>query len=50
MLFFTIPKVAVRFGAKEIYDNTIFTTPSPTATFLSGGLAGTTEALIVVTP
>ena len=33
LLFFTIPKVAVRFGSKEIYDSTIFTTPSPWSTF-----------------
>lgn len=50
LLVFSIPKTGVRFGSKEFYDKTFFPTPSKTATFLSGALAGTTEALLVVTP
>lgn len=50
LLVFSIPKTGIRFGSKEFYDKNVFTTPSKTATFLSGALAGTTEALLVVTP
>jgi solute carrier family 25 citrate transporter 1 len=50
LLVFSVPKTGVRFGSKEFYDKTFFPTPSKTATFLSGAMAGTTEALLVVTP
>ena len=50
LLVFSVPKTGIRFGSKEFYDKTFFQTPSKWGTFLSGALAGTTEALLVVTP
>jgi solute carrier family 25 citrate transporter 1 len=50
LLFFSVPKTGVRFGAKEFFDKNVFTVPSKVSNFFSGACAGAVEALIVVTP
>lgn len=50
LLFFSIPKSAVRFGSKEALDTYIFTKTSAFNSFVSGACAGACEALLVVTP
>jgi solute carrier family 25 citrate transporter 1 len=51
LLFFAVPKTGTRFGAKEFYDIHVFGGNSSSInSFLSGAMAGTTEAFIVVTP
>jgi solute carrier family 25 citrate transporter 1 len=51
LLFFAIPKTGVRFGSKSFYDEHVFgNKKSSLNNFLSGAMAGTTEAIFVVTP
>ena len=51
LLFFSVPKTGVRFGSKSFYDEHVFENKkSSLNNFLSGAMAGTTEAIFVVTP
>jgi solute carrier family 25 citrate transporter 1 len=50
LLYFSIPKVGVRFGVNEFCKNNIFTDGSRSAIFASGFISGIFEALLVVTP
>lgn len=51
LLFFSVPKTGVRFGSKSFYDDKVFgNKKSGFNNFVSGALAGTTEAIFVVTP
>lgn len=50
LLYFSIPKVGVRFGVNEFCKNHIFTDKSRGAIFASGFISGIFEALLVVTP
>ena len=50
LLYFSIPKVGVRFGVNEFCKNNIFTDNSRSAIFASGFISGIFEALLVVTP
>jgi len=50
LLYFSIPKVGVRFGVNEVCKNNIFTDNSRTSIFASGFISGIFEALLVVTP
>ena len=51
LLFFAIPKTGVRFGSKSFYDEHVFgNKKSDLNNFLSGAMAGATEAVFVVTP
>jgi solute carrier family 25 (mitochondrial citrate transporter), member 1 len=52
LLFFSIPKTGVRFGANQTLKNNIFTDykTSRLSNFLAGVGAGITEAIFVVTP
>ena len=50
LLYFSIPKVGVRFGVNEVCKNNIFTDNSRFSIFASGFISGIFEALLVVTP
>jgi len=50
LLYFSIPKVGVRFGVNEFCKNKIFTDNSRSSIFISGFISGIFEALLVVTP
>jgi solute carrier family 25 citrate transporter 1 len=50
LLYFSIPKVGVRFAVNEFCRNNLFTDGSKTAIFVSGFISGIFEALLVVTP
>lgn len=52
LLFFSIPKTGVRFGANQTLKNNVFTDykTSRLSNFLAGVGAGITEAIFVVTP
>lgn len=52
LLFFSIPKTGVRFGANQYFKNNIFTDykTNRVSNFLAGVGAGVTEAIFVVTP
>jgi len=50
LLYFSMPKVGVRFGVNEVCRSKIFTDNSRTAIFCSGFISGIFEALLVVTP
>ena len=51
MLFFSIPKNGVRFGAKKLFDTKIYKEEKTRFWTVMGGLfAGITEAIFVVTP
>jgi len=51
LLFFSIPKTGVRFGAKKFADERFFDgKKSRINTVLAGLFAGVTEAITVVTP
>jgi solute carrier family 25 citrate transporter 1 len=51
LLFFAIPKTGIRFGGKEFFHMYLFGGESGSFnSFVSGALAGITEALLVVTP
>lgn len=50
LLYFSIPKVGVRFGVNELCRKELFTDNSRTAIFISGFISGIFEALLVVTP
>jgi len=52
LLFFSIPKTGVRFGANQFLKNNVFTDfkTNRMSNFLAGVGAGVTEAIFVVTP
>jgi len=52
LLFFSVPKTGVRFGANQFLKNNVFTDykTSKFSNFLAGVGAGITEAVFVVTP
>jgi len=50
LLYFSIPKVGVRFGVNELCRKELFTDNSRSAIFMSGFISGIFEALLVVTP
>jgi solute carrier family 25 citrate transporter 1 len=50
LVFFSVPKAAVRFGSKEALDSYVFTKHTAGSIFMSGACAGALEALFVVTP
>ena len=50
LLFFSIPKNYVRFGAFSYMQENVFTQPSSMTNFVSGLVAGASEATLVVTP
>jgi solute carrier family 25 citrate transporter 1 len=50
LLYFSIPKVGVRFGVNEVCRKELFTDSSRSAIFISGFISGIFEALLVVTP
>jgi solute carrier family 25 (mitochondrial citrate transporter), member 1 len=51
LLFFAVPKTGVRFSSKSFYDEHVFKGKKSTLNnFLSGAMAGATEAIFVVTP
>ena len=51
LLFFSVPKTGVRFGSKSFYDEHVFgNKKSGYINFVSGAMAGATEAIFVVTP
>lgn len=50
LLIFSAPKTSVRFAAYEWASSNLFTSKSTLNTFMCGLVAGTAEAVIVVTP
>jgi solute carrier family 25 (mitochondrial citrate transporter), member 1 len=51
LLFFAVPKTGVRFGSKSFYDEHVFGNKKGSLiSFVSGAMAGATEAVFVVTP
>jgi len=50
LLYFSIPKVGVRFAVNEFCKNKLFTDNSRSSIFISGFISGIFEALLVVTP
>jgi solute carrier family 25 citrate transporter 1 len=50
LLYFSIPKVGVRFAVNEFCSSNIFTEKSRTSIFFNGMISGVFEALLVVTP
>ena len=51
LLFFAVPKTGVRFGSKSYYDEHVFGNKKGSfISFISGAMAGCTEAIFVVTP
>lgn len=50
LLLFSMPKTSVRFSAYEFASQNLFTKKSTANTFMCGLFAGTSEAILVVTP